>query len=85
MRRHPRHVEAKAGLRKLRSRATLGCCLAVAGALAAAGCAASSAAPGADDEVDDDAQPAAASVAAIARAAITGTRLIMAPDYYTGS
>jgi len=45
MRRHPRHVEAKAGLRKLRSRATLGCCLAVAGALAAAGCAASSAVP----------------------------------------
>ncbi|HEY5017084.1 MAG TPA: redoxin domain-containing protein [Streptosporangiaceae bacterium] len=42
MRRHPRHVEAKAGLRKLRSRATLACCLAVAAALAAAGCAASS-------------------------------------------
>jgi cytochrome oxidase Cu insertion factor (SCO1/SenC/PrrC family) len=42
MRRHPRHVEAKAGLRKLRSRATLGCCLAIAGALAAAGCASSS-------------------------------------------
>jgi cytochrome oxidase Cu insertion factor (SCO1/SenC/PrrC family) len=45
MRRLPRYVEAKAGLRKLRSRATLGCCLAVAGALAAAGCAASSASP----------------------------------------
>src|SRR5579859_4525680 len=42
MRRHPRHVEAQAGLRKLRSRATLGCCLAIAGALAAAGCASSS-------------------------------------------
>ena len=45
MRRLPRYVEAKDGLRKLRSRATLGCCLAVAGALAAAGCAASSASP----------------------------------------
>ena len=42
MRRHPRHVEATSGLRKLRSRATLGCCLAIAGALAAAGCASSS-------------------------------------------
>ena len=42
MRRHPRHVEAKAGLRKLRSRATLGCCLAIAAALAVVGCASSS-------------------------------------------
>ena len=42
MRRHPRHVEAKAGLRKLRSRATLACCLAVAAALAVVGCASSS-------------------------------------------
>ena len=45
MRRHPRNVEAKAGLRKLRSRATLACCLAVAAALTAAGCASSSASP----------------------------------------
>ena len=45
MRRHPRHVEAKAGLRKLRSRATLAGCLAVAAALTAAGCASSSASP----------------------------------------
>ena len=42
MRRHPRHVEDKAGLRKLRSRATLACCLAVAAALAVVGCASSS-------------------------------------------
>ena len=42
MRRHPRHVEAKAGLRKFRSRATLACCLAVAAALAVVGCASSS-------------------------------------------
>jgi cytochrome oxidase Cu insertion factor (SCO1/SenC/PrrC family) len=42
MRRHPRHVEASAGLRKLRSRATLACCLAVAAALAVVGCASSS-------------------------------------------
>jgi cytochrome oxidase Cu insertion factor (SCO1/SenC/PrrC family) len=42
MRRHPRHVEATAGLRKLRSRATLACCLAVAAAFAAVGCASSS-------------------------------------------
>jgi cytochrome oxidase Cu insertion factor (SCO1/SenC/PrrC family) len=42
MRRHPRHVEAIAGLRKLRSRATLACCLAVAAAFAAVGCASSS-------------------------------------------
>ena len=45
MRRHPRHVEAKAGLRKLRSRATLACSLAVAAGLAAVGCASSSSAP----------------------------------------
>jgi cytochrome oxidase Cu insertion factor (SCO1/SenC/PrrC family) len=43
MRRHPRHVEVGAGLRKLRSRATLACCLAVAAAFAAVGCASSSA------------------------------------------
>jgi cytochrome oxidase Cu insertion factor (SCO1/SenC/PrrC family) len=42
MRRHPRHVEATAGLRKLQSRATLACCLAVAAAFAAVGCASSS-------------------------------------------
>ena len=42
MRRHPRHVEAKAGLRNFRSRATLACCLAVAAALAVVGCASSS-------------------------------------------
>jgi cytochrome oxidase Cu insertion factor (SCO1/SenC/PrrC family) len=42
MRRHPRHVEAKAGLRKFRSRVTLACCLAVAAALAVVGCASSS-------------------------------------------
>ena len=42
MRRHPRHVEVGAGLRKLRSRATLACCLAVAAAFAAVGCASSS-------------------------------------------
>jgi cytochrome oxidase Cu insertion factor (SCO1/SenC/PrrC family) len=42
MRRHPRHVEGRAGLRKLRSRATLACCLAVAAALAVVGCASSS-------------------------------------------
>jgi cytochrome oxidase Cu insertion factor (SCO1/SenC/PrrC family) len=42
MRRHPRHVEAKAGLRKLQSRATAACCLAVAAAFAAVGCASSS-------------------------------------------
>jgi len=42
MRRHPRHVEDMAGLRKLRSRATLACCLAVAAALAVVGCASSS-------------------------------------------
>ena len=42
MRRHPRHVEVGAGLRKLRSRASLACCLAVAAALAAVGCASSS-------------------------------------------
>jgi cytochrome oxidase Cu insertion factor (SCO1/SenC/PrrC family) len=42
MRRHPRHVEAKSGLRKFRSRATLACSLAVAAALAVAGCASSS-------------------------------------------
>jgi cytochrome oxidase Cu insertion factor (SCO1/SenC/PrrC family) len=42
MRRHPRHVEAKAGLRKIRSRATLACCLAIAAALAVVGCASSS-------------------------------------------
>jgi cytochrome oxidase Cu insertion factor (SCO1/SenC/PrrC family) len=41
MRRHPRHVEAKAGLRNLRSRATLAGCLAVAAALAVVGCASS--------------------------------------------
>ena len=45
MRRHPRNVEATTGLRKLRSRATLACCLAVAAALTAAGCASSSASP----------------------------------------
>src|SRR5580693_5183473 len=43
MRRHPRHVEVGAGLRKLRSRATAACCLAVAAAFAAVGCASSSA------------------------------------------
>jgi cytochrome oxidase Cu insertion factor (SCO1/SenC/PrrC family) len=42
MRRHPRHVEARAGLRKFRSRATLACSLAVAAALAVVGCASSS-------------------------------------------
>ena len=42
MRRHPRHVEVGAGLRKLRSRATLACCLAIAAAFAAVGCASSS-------------------------------------------
>ena len=42
MRRHPRHVEVGAGLRKLRSRASLACCLAVAAAFAAVGCASSS-------------------------------------------
>jgi cytochrome oxidase Cu insertion factor (SCO1/SenC/PrrC family) len=42
MRRHPRHVEAKAGLRKLQSRATAACCLAVAAAFAVVGCASSS-------------------------------------------
>src|ERR1700733_15534088 len=42
MRRHPRHVEVGAGLRKLRSRATLACGLAVAAAFAAVGCASSS-------------------------------------------
>jgi cytochrome oxidase Cu insertion factor (SCO1/SenC/PrrC family) len=42
MRRHPRHVEVGAGLRKLRSKATLACCLAVAAAFAAVGCASSS-------------------------------------------
>jgi cytochrome oxidase Cu insertion factor (SCO1/SenC/PrrC family) len=47
MRRHPRHVEATAGLRKLRSRATLACCLAVAAALAVVGCTSSSSAPSA--------------------------------------
>src|SRR3984885_5284560 len=41
--------------------------------------------PGPDDELDDDAQPATASVAASARAANAGTRLIMGPGYYTGS
>src|SRR5580700_2021822 len=45
MRRHPRHVEAKAGLRKFRSRATLACCLAVAAALAVVGCSSSSSSP----------------------------------------
>jgi hypothetical protein len=35
--------------------------------------------------LDDDAQPATASVAASAKAANAGTRLIMEPDYYTGS
>jgi cytochrome oxidase Cu insertion factor (SCO1/SenC/PrrC family) len=43
MRRHPGHVEETVGLRKLRSKATLGCCLAVAAALAAVGCASSTA------------------------------------------
>ncbi len=42
MRRHPRHVEVGAGLRKLRSRLTLACCLAAAAAFAAVGCASSS-------------------------------------------
>jgi cytochrome oxidase Cu insertion factor (SCO1/SenC/PrrC family) len=45
MRRHPRHVEAQAGLRKLRSRSILACCLAVAAAFAAVGCASSSSSP----------------------------------------
>ena len=38
-----------------------------------------------EDELDDDAQPAIASVAASARAANAGTRLIMGPGYYTRS
>ncbi|HEX4094758.1 MAG TPA: SCO family protein [Trebonia sp.] len=42
MGRHPGHVGVSAGLRKLRSRATIGCCLAVIAAFAAAGCASSS-------------------------------------------
>jgi hypothetical protein len=42
-------------------------------------------APVIEDELDDDAQPATASVAAIAKAANAGTRLIMAPGYYTRS
>jgi protein SCO1/2 len=41
MRRHPRHVEGSAGLRKPWSKATAAGCLAVAAALAAAGCASS--------------------------------------------
>jgi cytochrome oxidase Cu insertion factor (SCO1/SenC/PrrC family) len=45
MRRHPRHAEATAGLRKLQSRAIAACCLAAAAAFAAVGCASSSASP----------------------------------------
>jgi hypothetical protein len=42
-------------------------------------------APEAEDELEDDAQPATASVAASAKAANAGTRLIMGPHYYAGS
>jgi len=47
MRRHPRHVEDGAGLRRLRTRAALGLGLAVAVAFAAAGCSSSTSAPSA--------------------------------------
>jgi cytochrome oxidase Cu insertion factor (SCO1/SenC/PrrC family) len=71
MRRHPRNVEAKAGLRKLRSRATLACCLAVAAALTAAGCASSSASP-----------PAQSAMSAANQAALRNPNLDLGTSLY---
>src|SRR3984957_19330930 len=71
MRRHPRNVEAKAGLRKLRSRATLACCLAVAAALTAAGCASSSASP-----------PAQSAKSAANQAALRNPNMALGPSLY---
>ena len=71
MRRHPRNVEAKTGLRKLRSRATLACCLAVAAALTAAGCASSSASP-----------PAQSAMSAANQAALQNPNLDLGTSLY---
>src|ERR1700722_19571535 len=71
MRRHPRNVEAKAGLRKLRSRATLACCLAVAAALTAAGCASSPASP-----------PAQSAMSAANQAALRNPNLDLGTSLY---
>ena len=71
MRRHPRNVGAKAGLRKLRSRATLACCLAVAAALTAAGCASSSASP-----------PAQSAMSAANQAALRNPNLDLGTSLY---
>jgi cytochrome oxidase Cu insertion factor (SCO1/SenC/PrrC family) len=71
MRRHPGNVESASGLRKLRSRATLACCLAVAAALTVAGCASSSASP-----------PAQSAMSAANQAALQNPNLDLGSSLY---